>query len=167
MPRKKPEPNIWQRPYAEWLKPSYNRDAGRVLYGEYDVFQSDAPEPATNPVLVRWIDALMAFDDREHHDAAPLVAVLESDIELPPIVGIWLADLAWRHGIKCDRGELRCSLARALKSFKPSPTSGRPKGAAYDMPDHIAELYIANDQVTDYLEENGGSVADAIAAIAC
>ena len=42
----------------------------------------------------------MAFDDREHHDAAPLIALLELDIELLPIVRDWLADLLRRYELR-------------------------------------------------------------------
>jgi hypothetical protein len=166
MARKKPQRNVYQRFADEWLRPSYNRVAGRVLYGEHDILSGYEQEPVVNPVLKRWIDALTAFDDRDHHDAAPLTRLLESgDVEMPPIVGIWLADLVQRHGIKCNQGE-RHSLADALKGFKPSPTSGRPKGVAYDLPDHIAALHVANDEATNHRETHGGTVDDAIAAVA-
>ena len=186
MPRKKPEPNAYQQ-YANELRASYYRDAGRILYGQHDVEKlipvqdQDAGnlvatkweiDIVSNPILVKWIDALMAFDNRRDHNAAPLIALLEpvsqrcEGFELLPIVSVWLADLVRRHGIKCDQGE-RHSLAGALKGFRPSPpTSGRPKGVAYDLPDHIAELHVANEKVSEYLETHGGTVADAIAAVA-
>jgi hypothetical protein len=48
----------------------------------------------------------------------------------------------------------------------PPPKSGRPKVAAYDMPDRVAEMHIANTEVTDHLETHGGTVDDAITVIA-
>ena len=181
MARKKPELNVWQRRAEELFRASYNRDAGRVLYSEHDVehryleeigvdangnrYGEWQTEPVTNPVLMRWIDALMAFDDRDHHDAAPLIALLDADIEMLPVVGIWLTDLIRRHVIECDHGELRHSLASALKSFKPSPKKGRPKVPAYDMTTKDAELHIDNQKVTSHLRENGGTVDDAIMVV--
>jgi hypothetical protein len=115
--RKKPtqEPNIWQRLAAEHSRPPYNRAAGRIRYGEYyrlvsrptggidargNVVVGLEESHELNPLLARWIDALMTFDDREHHDAAPLIALLESDIELLPIVRDWLADLLRRYELR-------------------------------------------------------------------
>jgi hypothetical protein len=171
MPRKKESPNIWQ----QWSLASDHAEPARyALFGDYDVEQryldqnADGrgewrTEPVTNPTLVRWIDALMAFDDRDHHDAAPLIAMLESGAEMPPIVGIWLADLMRRHDISADGIE---DYAGRLRSFVPTLKAGRPATAAYDMSDRDVELTIANNQITNYLEANGGRVADALTAIA-
>jgi hypothetical protein len=114
--RKKPkyEPNIFERAAADLSRPSYARDAGRILYGDQDVQVSivmpgiDADgnlvaegyevDIVPDPCLMRWIDSLMAFDDPEHHDKAPLVADLhDSKLELLPIVTYWLADLLRRY----------------------------------------------------------------------
>jgi hypothetical protein len=120
MPRsKKPEHelNSFQQAAADLSRPSYNRDAGRILYGEHDVQVSvvlpgvdadgnlvaerNEPDVVPDPDLVRWIDSLMAFDDREHHDKAPLVADLhDSNLELLPLVTDWLADLLRRYRLK-------------------------------------------------------------------
>ena len=178
MARKKPERNIWQRLFDEDRKASYNRDAGYVLYGKHDELRTYAvpggyeTEPVVNHVLKKWIDALMAFDDREHHDAAPLIKLLlESDIEMLPIVRDWLADLAWRHNIPTDGIEdfigQRRQLAGLLREFVlPPPTSGRPMVPAYDMSDRDAELSVDNEKVTNHLETHGGTVDDAIEATA-
>jgi hypothetical protein len=184
MARRK-KPNIWQQFALECFKPSYNRDAGRVLYGGHDVEHwfvvpgQDADgnlislgyesEPVVHPILKKWIDALMAFDDREHHDAAPLIAMLESNVEMLPIVGVWLGDLVRRHNISCGIEDFiaqRRQLACVLRDFVWSkPKAGRPKVAAYDMSDRDAELHIDNEKVTDHLKTHGGTVDDAIAAI--
>jgi hypothetical protein len=120
MPRhKKPEhePNAFERAAAELSRPSYNRDAGRILYGEHDVQVSivvpgvDADgnlvasgyelDRVPDPDLVRWIDALTDFDDREHHEKAPLVGgLLDPNLKLLPIVSGWLADLLTRYRLK-------------------------------------------------------------------
>jgi hypothetical protein len=177
MPRKKPAPNIWQ----QFPRAPYDRFfASYVLYGEYDVehqyvevigYDADGnqigewqTEPVTNPILVKWIDALMAFDKRGNKH--PLIALLDSDVETLPIVKIWLADLVWRHNILTDGIEdyiaQRWQLADLLREFVlPPPKRGPSKGAAYDMPDHIAGLYLD----TAHREKHGGSVGDAIAAI--
>jgi hypothetical protein len=124
MPRgKKPEHelNAFQRAAAHLARPSYNRDAGRILYGEHDVqvsvvvpgvdaggnFAAEGYELdiVTDQRLVRWIDSLMAFDDREHLDKAPLVADLhDATLELFPIVNYWLADLLRRYKLKKKPG---------------------------------------------------------------
>jgi hypothetical protein len=117
--RKKPEhePNAFERDAADLSRPSYARDAGRILYGKHDV-QASIPMPGTDangnlvadgyeldiapdPDLVRWVDALMDFDDREHHEKAPLVAaLLDPTLGLLPIVSGWLADLLTRYRLK-------------------------------------------------------------------
>jgi hypothetical protein len=121
--RKKPkhEPNAFERAAADLSRPSYSRDAGRILYGERDV-QVSIPVPGVDadgnlvaegyeldivpdPRLVRWIDALTDFDDHEHHDRAPLVAaLLDSNLELLPLVSDWLADLLRRYSVKKKHG---------------------------------------------------------------
>jgi hypothetical protein len=116
--RKKPEhePNVFQQAAADLSRPSYNREAGRILYGDHDVLVSivvpgtDAkgnlvagyePDIVPDPRLVRWVDALTDFDDCEHRDKAPLVAeLLDSNLELLPIVSGWLADLLRRYKLK-------------------------------------------------------------------
>jgi hypothetical protein len=186
MARKKPSDPILQ--YAtEYFRPSYYRTAGRFLYGEHDVEKlipvlgQDANgnlvatgwevDIVPDPRLVRWIDALMAFDDREHHDKAPLAAMLDSDVEVLPIVGIWLANLVWRHNILTDGIEdyvaQRRQLACLLREFVLPPTKpGPPMVAAYDMSDRDEELSVDNEKVTNHLETHGGTVDDAVAAIA-
>jgi hypothetical protein len=171
--------NIWQQLRDQ---PSYDRDAGRVLYGEHDVerwfvepeqdekgnlvFGEYMSEPVVDPILKRWIDALLMFDDRKHHDAAPLIALLESDVEMLPIVFIWLADLVKRYGIKCHV-EQRQALACVLNGFKlPPPTSGRPLVPAYDMSDRDVELRISNDKVSELRKKNGGTVEANIVTVA-
>jgi hypothetical protein len=117
--RKKPErePNVFERAAADLARPSYSREAGRILYGEHDqqvsivvpgvdakgnlVADGYEQDVVPNQRLVRWIDALMAFDDREHHDKAPLVAdLLNTNLELLPNVNYWLADLLGRYRLK-------------------------------------------------------------------
>jgi hypothetical protein len=117
--RKKPEhePNAFERAAAGLSRPSYNRDAGRILYGEHDELVStvvpgtDADgnlladgyelDIAPNRDLVRWVDALTDFDDRERRDKATLVAeLLDPNLELLPIVSGWLADLLRRYKLK-------------------------------------------------------------------
>ncbi|MGZ5874552.1 MAG: hypothetical protein ACXWKP_20825 [Bradyrhizobium sp.] len=121
--RKKPEHelNAFEQYAADLSRPSYNRDAGRILYGEHDVQVSvvvagvDADgdlvaegyelDIAADPRLVRWIDSLIAFNDLEHPDKAPLVQnLLDSNVELLPIVSYWLADLFRRYSLKKKRG---------------------------------------------------------------
>jgi hypothetical protein len=121
--RKKPEhePDDFERAVADLSRPSYNREAGRILYGEHDV-QVSIPVVGTDangnllaegyevdvvphPSLVRWVDALTDFDDREHPDKAPLVAaLLDSNLELLPIVSDWLADLMRRYRLEKKKG---------------------------------------------------------------
>jgi hypothetical protein len=121
--RKKPkhELDVFERAAADHFRPSYNRDAGRILYGEHDV-QVSIPVPAIdangnlvaegwevdivpNPHLVRWLDAFLAFDDREHPDKAPMLAkLLDSKLEPMPIVSEWLANLLTRHILKKKKG---------------------------------------------------------------
>jgi hypothetical protein len=117
--RKKPEhkPDAFERYVADFSQPSYNREAGRILYGEHDEQVSivvpgvDAKgnlvadgyelDVVPNRCLVRWIDTLMAFDDREHRNKAPLVAgLLDSNLELLPVVRGWLSDLLRRYMLK-------------------------------------------------------------------
>jgi hypothetical protein len=117
--RKKPkhEPDAFERAIADFSRPSYNRVAGRILYGEHDV-QVSIVVPGTDvngnlvadgyemdiapdPCLVRWVDALTDFDDREHRDKAPLVAeLLDSNLKLLPLVSGWLADLLRRYKLE-------------------------------------------------------------------
>jgi hypothetical protein len=111
MPRKKPELNIYQQFAAEM--PPYDRIAGRILFGEFDqivslVAEGQAAdgsrigkgyetEPVTDPVLTRWIDALLDIDKRS--DKSSLIALLDSDLDLPRITRIWIADLLTRYRV--------------------------------------------------------------------
>jgi hypothetical protein len=189
--RKKPEhePDIvleWLEKYVEeGSRAPYNRWlVSYVLYGEHDVehayvehgYDADGnlcgewqTEPVTNPILVKWVDALWAFD--KHHDKASLIALLESDTETLPIVGNWLADLVWRYKIPTDGVEdfiaQRRQLASLLRGFVlPPPKPGRPKVPTYDMSESDEALHVANNQVTQYRKKNGGTVSNATAVIA-
>ncbi|MGZ5165712.1 MAG: hypothetical protein ACXWCQ_34895 [Burkholderiales bacterium] len=117
--RKKPkhEPNPFERAAADLSRPSYNREAGRILFGEHDeqvsivvpgvdangnlVAHGYEMDVVPDRCLVRWVDALTDFDDPEHRDKAPLVAeLLDSNLELLPVASGWLADLLGRYRLK-------------------------------------------------------------------
>jgi hypothetical protein len=187
--RKKPahEPNAYEQFADEYFRPSYNREAGRVLFGEYDVLASvvvpgvdanGAPvargyelEPVTNPRIVSWIDAMMPFDNRERHDKTPLIAALDSNLELLPIVQGWLVDLLARYQLtkrndvsrttdyerrvlsllhRKDDPEAKRELADLMSRRKQLARlierhtftlQGRPATPAYTMTDADAELH--------------------------
>ena len=196
MPRRKKakhEPNVFERAAADLSRKSYNRDAGRILYGEHDV-QLSIVVPGTdangnlvadgyemdivpNPSLVRWVDALTDFDDREHRNKAPLVAeLLDSNLELLPIVSYWLADLLRRYNLTknpsatsyerkvlalvkvlddlpdawsslLDLMSLRLQLAAMIERFDFIYPPHRPRVPAYDLSSAEVQLHLANEMV--------------------
>jgi hypothetical protein len=87
--------------------------------------------------ITDWIAAFEAYDKRADKD--PLLALLESERELPSAARFYLADL----------------LKRQLKK-KPGK-----KLAAYDMTEHAVRLLVAKDAVTK-LVNSGVSVEDAL-----
>jgi hypothetical protein len=118
MPRKKPEPNIWQQlgdSVVPWL-------AERVLFGGHDVehgfwemgYDVDGSllgewqtELVTDPRIERWLEALRDFDRRG--DKAPLIKLLQSDTELLPILHRPLTDLLFRYRITKRRDVARAT----------------------------------------------------------
>ena len=214
MPRRKkptPELNVWQQFAAEHFRPSYNRDAGRILYGRHDV-EKLIPVPAQDangnlvaigwevdivpdPRLVRWIDALMAFDDRERHDKTLLIELLVSDYDLPPIVCSWLADLLSRYELRKIKGMAtsyeqkvlallkvldvlpdawgklldlmpqRLKLAAVIERFNFIIPSHHPRDPVYDLSEIETRLYLAAEMVRD-LKPARGKLDEAITVAA-
>jgi hypothetical protein len=116
--RKKPEhePNAFERAAADLARPPYNREAGRILYGEHGqqvsivvsgvdakgnlVAEGYEQDVVPNQCLMCWINALMAFDDRDHDKASLVADLLNTNLELLPKVNYWLADLLGRYRLK-------------------------------------------------------------------
>jgi hypothetical protein len=115
--RKKPmhEPNAFLDAAADLSRPSYARDAGRILYGKHDVqvpiavpggdadgnlvLDGNELDIGPDPDLVRWVDALTDFD--KNHKKELLVAeLLDPTLNVLPIVNGWLADLLTRYTLK-------------------------------------------------------------------
>lgn len=142
-------------------------------------------EPVLDPKIARWIEALRAFDDRDCQNKEPLIALLKSYVEMPPIVHGWLVDLLQRYQITpkgrgrptdyerralsrvgledlvTQRSSLASMIARC--DFK---LRGRPVTPIYDLSESEVRLGLGRMKVNQYRERDGGSIGDNVERVA-